>query len=241
MAIILDEDNKVVTVENEPEAPRALFKNLPEASTIEGGVGDVLIDGASIVDENGDANIPTMSSSVAGVARLASTSGLQMDGDILKTQSATADLCKAGANNTRAIVPANQSAAFFYGMAKAAGDATQAASANAIGNYTDEAKSKISQMLSGSVEVSGTTPAITALPGIRYICGEVATLDITLPESGCIDVVFTSGSTPTVLTITPPTGQTVKWTGGFDPTSLNTDTIYELNIYNSLGVAGSWT
>lgn len=91
------------------------------------------------------------------------------------------------------------------------------------------------------VQVSGSTPTITALPGVRYVCGEVATLDITLPASGCVDVTFESGSTATVLTITPPTGQTVKWANGFDPTSLDANTTYEINIANGLGVAASWT
>jgi hypothetical protein len=126
-------------------------------------------------------------------------------------------------------------------LAKAAGDTTQSASSNAVGNYTDAAKSKISQMLNGPVTVSSSTPSITALPGIQYVCGECATLDITLPASGCIDVVFQSGSTPTVLTITPPTGVTVKWANGFDPDNLDADTTYEINIMNGLGVAAAWT
>lgn len=91
------------------------------------------------------------------------------------------------------------------------------------------------------VQVSGTTPTITALPGIRYVCGEVATLDITLPASGIVDVVFESGSTATVLTITPPTGQTLKWANGFDPAALEANTTYEINIADGLGVAASWT
>lgn len=91
------------------------------------------------------------------------------------------------------------------------------------------------------VSVTGTTPSITALPGISYICGEVATLDITLPASGIVDVVFESGSTPTVLTITPPSGVTLKWANGFDPTTLDANTTYEINICNGLGVAGQWT
>ena len=91
------------------------------------------------------------------------------------------------------------------------------------------------------VQVSGTTPSITALPGIQYICGEVATLDITLPASGCVGVVFTSGSTATVLTIATPTGQTVRWANGFDPTALDADTTYEINIMDGLGVAGAWS
>ena len=91
------------------------------------------------------------------------------------------------------------------------------------------------------ITVSGTTPAITALPGVRCVCGECTTLDITLPASGCVDVVFQSGSTPTVLTITPPSGVTVKWAGGFDPTSLDSNTTYEINVCDGLGVAASWT
>lgn len=91
------------------------------------------------------------------------------------------------------------------------------------------------------VTVTGTNPVIQAEKNTRYICGEVTTLDITLPASGIVDVVFTSGSTPTVLTITPPTGQTVKWANGFDSTALDADTTYEINIMDGLGVAGSWT
>lgn len=93
----------------------------------------------------------------------------------------------------------------------------------------------------GGTDVSGSTPDIDARAGERYVCGEVATLDLTLPDSGCVDVVFESGSTPTVLTITPPTGVTVKWANGFDPTALAANTTYELNIMDGLGVAVSWT
>lgn len=94
---------------------------------------------------------------------------------------------------------------------------------------------------SGTITVTGSTPTITALPGIRYVCGEVATLDITLPASGIVDVMFESGSTPTVLTITPPTGVTLRWANGFDPTNLEAGTTYEINIADGLGVAASWT
>lgn len=92
------------------------------------------------------------------------------------------------------------------------------------------------------VQVSGTTPSIVAEDNTRYICGEVSTLSITVPASGIIDVVFESGSTATVLTITPPTGMTMHWANGFDPTSLDTNTVYEINIMDGCyGVVGSWT
>lgn len=96
--------------------------------------------------------------------------------------------------------------------------------------------------LSFTTQVTGTTPTITALSGIQYVCGEVSTLDITLPESGIVDVVFESGSTPTVLTINPPAGVTeVNWADGWDEVC-EANTTYELNIMNGkLGVKGAWT
>lgn len=88
------------------------------------------------------------------------------------------------------------------------------------------------------VVVSGSTPSITAESGKRYVCGTVSTLAVNVPASGMVDVVFTSGSTPTVLTVS---GTTVTWANGFDPTSLETDTTYELNIMDGFGVVGSWS
>lgn len=93
----------------------------------------------------------------------------------------------------------------------------------------------------GTIAVSGTTPSITALTGIRYICGECSTLDVILPASGIVDVTFESGTTPTTLTVTPPTGTTLKWANEFDPDNLEANTIYEINIANGLGVAVSWS
>lgn len=90
------------------------------------------------------------------------------------------------------------------------------------------------------ITVTGTTPSITALPGIRYVCGEVTTIDITLPDSGIVDVVFESGATATVLTITPPTGVTLKWANGWDGVC-EANTTYEINVCDGLGVAASWT
>lgn len=90
--------------------------------------------------------------------------------------------------------------------------------------------------------VSGSTPTITGVDNHRYVCGEVATLTIAPPATGCIDVVFESGSTATVLTVTPPTGVTaVLWPDGFDPTSLDASTIYEINILDGkLAEVGKW-
>lgn len=204
-------------------------------------VQDVQVSGNSILNAQGVANVPVATDRSPGVVVINSTYGIRMANGYAAIQYASNDNIKGGNSDYRPIVPTKQHQSTFYGLAKAAGDATQSASSNTVGNYTDNAKSAIHEMLNGSVAVTGTTPTITALPGIRYVCGEVATLDITLPASGIVDVVFESGSTPTVLTITPPTGQTVKWANGFDPTTLDANTTYEINIADGLGVAASWT
>ena len=92
-------------------------------------------------------------------------------------------------------------------------------------------------------KVTGTTPSITGVADTRYICGEVSTLTITAPESGIIDVTFTSGSTATVLTVTSAKANTtIKWANGFDPTSLDANTTYEIRIMDGeLGAALLWT
>ena len=105
--------------------------------------------------------------------------------------------------------------------------------------YVDEAVDAVKPKV---VTISGSTPTINAVDGTRYVCGECSTLDIVLPSSGgIIDVIFTSGSTPTVLTVTAPTGVTLKWANDFDPTSLDVNITYEINIMNGLGVVCSWT
>lgn len=147
MAIKLDEDNKVVVYENEPEDPRSMFPNIPAAGTIEGDVGDVLINGTSIVDENGDADIPVMASDKYGVAKINSTLGIAIaNGNLAVVQSYLSNI-KAGVDQYRPIVPQHQHESVFYGLSKAAGDTTQALSDNAVGTYTDEAKIAIQKML----------------------------------------------------------------------------------------------
>jgi len=86
------------------------------------------------------------------------------------------------------------------------------------------------------VTVSGTTPNITASANTRYVCGEVATLDFTPSQTGICDVVFTSGSTPTVVTLP----STVKFPDG--SFVAEADTTYEINILDGIyGAVMSWT
>ena len=150
MAIKLDEDNKVVVYENEPEEARSMFPNIPTASKIEGGVKDVLIDGTSIVDENGDANIPKAASGTLGVVKVvnAQSYGIKIDSfGTIDTNPPSASRIKEGLASNQPLVPASQHTSVFYGLAKAAGDTTQALSDNAVGTYTDDAKVAIRNMI----------------------------------------------------------------------------------------------
>lgn len=100
----------------------------------------------------------------------------------------------------------------------------------------------LTDLASNVQTVSGTTPSITAKSGITYKCGEVSTLSVTLPASGDVEIIFSSGNTATVLTLTPPSGVTaIKWAGGFDPTSLDADTVYDMIITDGeYGMVASW-
>lgn len=86
------------------------------------------------------------------------------------------------------------------------------------------------------VPVEGSTPSITAEANKLYLCGEVSTLSITPPESGIFGVIFESGSTPTVLTL----DSDIIVPDWFDSTSLEADTIYELNVNENLLTVGMW-
>lgn len=208
-----------------------------------GGVSDVQVNGTSVV-QNGVANVPMAAVGRAGVVIPNAFYGTYMFNDnTIGTWPADVSKCKEGTQNYQAVTPSTEHSATFYGLAKAAGDTSQASSSNAVGTYTESAKSAISQMLDAPENVSGTTPSITAKAGVRYVCGECSTLTIVAPASGCIDVVFTSGSTATVLTISSAKANTtIKWVGDFDPTSLDADTTYEINILDGeWGMAVAWT
>lgn len=208
-----------------------------------GAVQDVQVNGVSVLSD-GVANVLVAGNARLGVVQVSGNQGLLLSTStpgLLMVKASSSNAVKMGQDAYSPIVPAHQHESTFYGLAKAAGANMNNISGVTVGVYHEAQKSAIHEMLNGAVSVSGTTPSITALPGVRYVCGEVATLDITLPASGCVDVVFESGSTPTVLTIAPPTGVTLKWANGFDPTVLEVNTTYEINIKDGLGVSAAWT
>ena len=82
------------------------------------------------------------------------------------------------------------------------------------------------------VTVTGATPSITGEANTRYLCGTLTSLTITPPESGMIDVVFTSGATATTLTATG-----VTWPAWF---TVEKNYKYELSILDGMGVVAAW-
>ena len=85
------------------------------------------------------------------------------------------------------------------------------------------------------VNVSGANPTITAEYNKRYVCGEVSTLTITPASQGCTDVLFTSGTTSTVLNLP----QAVKMPSWF---AVEANKTYEINILDGVyGSVMSWT
>lgn len=148
MAIVINKDNDGNVVVTEDGVGRELF---PNEETGGGNVDDVQINGTSILDD-GVANIPVMSANDLGVAKIVTGYGLTIDSTNknLKIDTANANQIKAGTSGYNPVSPLRQHESAFYGLAKASGDTTQSASANAVGTYTDDAKHSIRNMLGAS-------------------------------------------------------------------------------------------
>lgn len=114
--------------------------NCVETSVGEGFPHDVQVNGTSVVS-NGIANVPIGGSGTLGVVKTESNSGLRIDSTTgqISTIYASVSTIKDGITLNQIISPGNQHQATFYGLAKAAGDTTQAASDNAVGTYTSDA------------------------------------------------------------------------------------------------------
>lgn len=108
-----------------------------------------------------------------------SGSGLQLDSSgYLKLSYPSMSVIKTGTNLYAPVVVGLQHESTFYGLAKAAGDSTQAASSNAVGSYTDNAKVAIQKMIN------------------IYEPPFVLLNDITLDERTCIELTADSNGTP---------------------------------------------
>ena len=115
------------------------------AAMVDAPVQDVQVNGTSILN-NGVANVPKMSANDFGVAKVGN--GLEVTpSGILRIVNAGSATIKTGTSQALAVTPLYQHESTFYGLAKAAGDATQSASSNTVGTYTDAAKIAIQKML----------------------------------------------------------------------------------------------
>ena len=121
-----------------------IFANTLNGVSLTNIITDIQIDGTSIVSNN-VANIPLASQDNFGIIKLGK--GLEIYNNAVVVGAAGSVKIKAGAEFNNPIVPARQHEATFYGLAKAAGDSTQSASSNAVGTYTDGAKTAIQNML----------------------------------------------------------------------------------------------
>lgn len=128
-----------------------------------GMVDDVQINGTSIV-ENKVANIPIATSELAnlGLVRASKQSGFESSNGFIHLAEPGEDNIKNGKNKYIGITPKYQHEAAFYGLAKAAGDTTQSASSNAVGTYTDQAKTAIQTMLGIDTAIADAVGEITS-------------------------------------------------------------------------------
>ena len=81
--------------------------------------------------------------------------------------------------------------------------------------------------------LSGTAITQTGADHTMYLCGELASLTFTAPQTGICAVRFTSGSTATVVTLTGVT-MPDSWEGA------EANTVYEINILNGYGLVAKW-
>ena len=185
---------------------------------------DVQVDGTSVVN-NGVASIPFASSTQKGIVGIDTGYGIGIIGTShnLVINKPTDAQIKEGVNNYRPIVPANQHASAFYGMAKAAGDTTQATSDNAVGNYTDAAKIAIQKMLGVSNKFE-LLQAVTTEEDLTEINIDISTTPsvklfglIETPANGQSGQVIRAG-----MTLIDNTILTLMYFPGIDRTSQKT-------------------
>lgn len=176
------------------------------SADVEVPVQDVQVNGVSVLS-NGVANVPMASASALGVVKPRNGFGINVDaaGQIYNVKPNDAEI-KAGTHQYNSIVPYNQHASTFYGLAKAAGDSTQASSANAVGNYTDTAKEKIQSMLGVTQMLAPENPNLVAIQA--YAIGDVfaanghlykATAAIAqdgtiIPDTNCVETTMADAS-----------------------------------------------
>lgn len=146
------------------------------------GAQDVRINDTSILDAQGVAEIPFADANNFGVCGVSNSYGTQIiNNGYMGIYSASDGDIKNGSNTNgatyRPITPKIQHKSVFYGLAKLAG-ADMAQSSNPVGQFTDEAKIAIQQMLglwTPKFSISATCEEETANFGqTELVCDDVA-------------------------------------------------------------------
>lgn len=160
-----DEKNSVLPVgEYTDEAKTAIqtMLDVPSKSDIpEVPVQDVQVDGVSVLDAQGVANVPIAGADY-GVVKENLAYGIDITGagQLMLITPSDSDIKNSYGGTRRAIMTLNQHKATFYGLAKAAGS-DEKNSTLPIGQYTESAKSAIQTML-GISNIIGTVEGATA-------------------------------------------------------------------------------
>lgn len=98
--------------------------------------------------------------------------------------------------------------------------------------------SKISDLTDDTeVTVTGSVPSITAVAGKRYVCAAAVVTELVFvpSQTGLCEVIFTSGTTPTVLTIPVTVKMPPWWTG------VQANTIYDIMVLDGVyGAVMTW-
>ena len=154
--------NAVGTYTDEAKASIQTMLGVPSSDDV---VSDVQINGTSVVTD-GIASIPVASTTGFGAVKIkeGSASGISINSEgLIYIYGAGNYYIKLGTNNYTPITPAYQHVSTFYGLAKASGDTTQNQSSNAVGTYTEEAKTAIRTMLGLEDVYEDYSSALTAL------------------------------------------------------------------------------
>ena len=234
----VDLANETVTLGTYPETSKTAIRSML------GAVGDVQLDNTSVVS-NGIATIPIAGNNANeyGVVKINFNNGINVAADnCLSIVRASEYEAKNGSNAYKVCVPFWQHQYVYYGLSKLAGVDLKNETVT-VGVYPQASKTAIQSLIGVEpgvtfVEtVSGSTPSITGEPNVRYVCGTVTELTITPPNSGTIEVIFVSGTTPTVLSI-PNTVILPDWV---DLSDLETSTKYDIIITDgTMGSVMTW-
>lgn len=166
-----------------------------------------------------------------------------------QADAASASASRASASETNAAASETNAAASETNAAtsetNAAASEANAAASEANAKDSEDTAAILEQSVKNLVltgmtvieDKTSTEVVLDAEAECRYVYGELLSLEITsFPADGIVDIMFDSGTTPTVLVL-PTTAIVPEW---FDPTDLLANTSYELSVADNKVVEMEW-